>query len=195
MQLLIFDKKKIGVIVIIIGLMMVLISLEHHFDENIKTTSLLQNDIKSLKQYEVPNKNIYYKLPSEWSTEEEKFSGGEIIYHNGFISNNGELHGFVQVWNLRQDLKNFFQESKKVSETQNIISGYKLTEKDYNRDEGYKLVYNLVSKNKNKYKAYEYYIKDKDCFIRFAFYVNEDKFKENLPTNFETIVKSYVIKN
>ena len=31
-----------------------------------------------------------------------------------------DIHGYVDVWNLRQDLKKFLELSKEASETQNI---------------------------------------------------------------------------
>ena len=89
MKLIIIDKKKTGVFIIIVGLMLILFCLELNFEGRLKLTSLIQNNIKSLKLYKVTEKNITYKLPGEWTTQQEKFSGGELIYHNRFISNNG----------------------------------------------------------------------------------------------------------
>ena len=52
----------------------------------------------------------------------------------------------------------------------------------------------MITKAGNKYKAYEYFIKYNEIFLRFAFYMDETDFKENMPMNFETIVKTAEIK-
>ncbi|MBC8062539.1 MAG: hypothetical protein H7Y18_18005 [Clostridiaceae bacterium] len=194
MKLIIIDKKKTGVFMIIVGLMLVLFCLEVNFEGKLKLTSLIQNNISSLKLYNVTEKNITYKLPGEWATQQEKFSGGELIYHNRFISNKGDIHGYVDVWNLRQDLKIFLEQSREISKSQNIISGYKLADFYYNDRDGFKVVYSMTTKAGDKYKAYEYFIKCDESFIRFAFYVNQIEFKENMPMNFETIVKAVDIR-
>ena len=194
MKLIIVDRKKMGVFIIIIGLMLILFCLENNFEGRLKLTSLIQNNIKSLKLYKVTGKNITYKLPGEWSTQQENFSGGELIYHNKFTSEKGDIHGYVDVWNLRQDLKKFLEQSKEASENQNIINGYKIEDFYYNGRDGYKVTYNMTTSSGNKYKAYEYFIRYNEIFLRFAFYTKETDFKGNMPTNFETIVKTVEIK-
>ena len=42
-----------------------------------------------------------------WTTKEKKFSGDEIMYHNDFQSSDAVIHGFVEVWKSKQDLKHF----------------------------------------------------------------------------------------
>lgn len=194
MKLIIIDKKKTGVFIIIVGLMLILFCLGINFEGRLKLTSLIQNNIKSLRLYEVTGKNITYKLPGEWVTQQEKFSGGELIYHNRFISSKGDIHGYVDVWNLRQDLRKFLEGSKEASESQNIISKYKLEDFYCNGREGYKLIYDMITRAGDKYKAYEYFIKGNEVFLRFAFYTEESDFKESMPMNFETIVKTAELK-
>jgi len=194
MRFVIIDRKKTGVFLIIVGLMLILFCLELNFEGRLKFTSLIQSNIKSLKTYKFDEKNITYKLPGEWTAQQEHFSGGELIYHNRFISPKSDIHGYVDVWNLRQDLKIFLVQSKEASEAQNIITGYKLEDFYYDGRDGYKIVYNMITNAGSKYKAYEYFIKYNEVFLRFAFYVNEPDFKENMPMNFETIVKTAEIK-
>jgi len=194
MKLLIIDKKKTGVFMIIVGLMLILLCLEVNFEGRLKFTSLIQNNIKTLKLYKVTGKNITYKLPGEWKTQLENFPGGEILYHNRFVSSSGDIHGYVDVWNLRQDLKKFLEQSKQVSENQNNITGYTLEDFYYNGRDGYKIKYDMITREGIKYKAYEYFIKHNEIFLRFAFYITESDFNKNMPTSFETIVKTAEIK-
>ena len=78
MKLIIINRKRVGVTTIIIGLMLILLGFEKHFDARLKFAALMQNNINSLVQYEALNNKLTYKLPSEWSTKEQKFSGQEI---------------------------------------------------------------------------------------------------------------------
>ena len=188
MKLLIFNKKTTGIYIIIIGLMLVMLGAVNKFDERIKSTSLIYNNIKALKVYSIENIKYTYKLPKNWSTEEEKVSGEEIIYHNSFISNDGGLHGYVQVWKLRRDLENFIEDIKINSEVENRIYDYKVTNYNDSNIKGFKVVYKINTKNDN-YVAYEYFIKLKENFIRFSFYTKEKEFKESMENNYETLVK------
>ena len=188
MKLFIINKKTTGIYIIIIGLMLVMLGVENKFDERLKTTSLIYNNIKALKAYSIKDISYTYKLPKSWTTEEEKFPGGEIVYHNSFISNDGNLHGYVQVWQLRRDLENFIQDIKKNSEVENSIYEYKVSDYKYGNLKGFKVLYKIKTKNDN-YVAYEYFIKLKDNFIRFSFYTKEKDFKESMESNFETIVR------
>ncbi|MTK10824.1 MAG: hypothetical protein F8N39_01505, partial [Clostridiaceae bacterium] len=60
MKLIIINRKRLGVTVIIIGLMFVLLGLEKKFDAGLKFTALIQNNISSLQKYEALDKKLSY---------------------------------------------------------------------------------------------------------------------------------------
>lgn len=190
MKLIIINKKRLGVTIIIIGLMLVLLGFEKYFDARLKFAALMQNNINSLVQYEALNNKLSYKLPSEWSTKEQKFSGQEILYHNDFKTKDSKIHGFIEVWNLKQDLKNFLKESKKVSSEQNLYKQYSMNPININNRDGYLVNYTMITSSDVAYKGYEYFVNDDGKFFRFAFFVREDNFKENMPTIFRAIVQT-----
>lgn len=190
MKLIIINKKRLGVTIIIIGLMLVLLGFEKHFDARLKFAALMQNNINSLVQYEALDNKLSYKLPSEWSTKEQKFSGQEILYHNDFKTKDSKIHGFIEVWNLKQDLKNFLKESKKVSSEQNLYKQYSMSPININNRDGYLVNYTMITSSDVAYKGYEYFVNDDGKFFRFAFFVREDNFKENMPTIFRAIVQT-----
>lgn len=195
MKLIIFDRKKIGIFIVIIGLMMALVGIERQFDEKLQTTSLLQNNIKSLKEYKILNNKIKYKLPEEWHTEEDQSLEGELLYNNVFFSRSAGIHGFIKVWNGGENLINFIEENRINSETENKINNYEMFYKNYNERKAYKIRYKLIENNKSEYNVYEYYINCNNYIVEFAFFIREHDFKENMPTNFDIIVKSLEIKN
>ena len=192
MRFIVINRKRLGVTAIMLGLMVVLFGFGKNFDERLKQASLIYNDINSLVKYEGLNKTFSYKLPAEWSTSEEKLSGGEVVYSNSFTSKDQVIHGFVQVWNYAGDLKTFLEKSKEVTfkPQSTKYKDYSITEININNNKGYLLKYTVDTGNKKYYKGYEYFIKDTGRFFRFSFFVSEDKFRETMPNIFETIVKT-----
>lgn len=190
MKLIIINRKRVGVTTIIIGLMLILLGFEKHFDARLKFAALMQNNINSLVQYEALNNKLTYKLPAEWSTQEQKFSGQEIIYHNDFKTNDSKIHGFVEVWNLNKDLKTFLAESKKISSEQNLYTKYNISPIKINNRDGYLIHYTIINSSDVAYVGYEYFIKSEGKFFRFSFFIREGNFKENMPIIFRAIVQT-----
>lgn len=194
MRIIVLNKKRIGVTVIIIGLMLILFGVESKFDSVIKQTALMQSNIYSLKEYEALNKTLTYKLPSDWTTITQNFGGNEIVYHNNFQSVDGKIHGFVEVWNINEDLKSFLEKSKEVSESQNVIKKYSMIPININGKTGYEVRYTMITRNNVPYNGYEYFINDNNSFVRFSFFVRESNLKENMDTIFRTIVETLEYK-
>lgn len=191
MRVVVLNRRKIGVTVIIIGLMLVLFGLEKKFDGRLKYVALMQNNINSLKEYQGLDKKFSYKLPSEWQTKEEKLGGNEIIYHNNFTSEDAIIHGIIEVWDMNVDLKNFLEKSKEISEKYNSFKDYNITPIKINKDDGYLVSYTMETSPGVYYKSYEYFIKEDSKFFRFSFFVREPNFKETMPTIFKTIVETF----
>ncbi len=171
--------------------MFTMFGMQKFFKDEINYTSLMQNNINSLKEYVIMKGEATYHLPEEWVTKEERFPGEEVIYHNNFQSKDLKIHGFVQVWNLKEDLINFLKKSEKVSKEQNTILDYKLQPIKIGKDEWYFIEYIIENSYGVKYKSYEYFKKNDDKLIRFSFFVLEDNFKENMPTVFKTIIQTF----
>lgn len=189
MKVVVADRKKIGIMLIISGLMILLLFIEVNFQQRLKLTSLIQNGMHSLKEYNAMNGKFTYKLPEEWSTEEKNFGGGEIIYHNGFKSKDAKIYGYVQVWQLNEELKSFLENSKIISEKQNTYKNYSIKPTSINGKTAYLVDYTVLNGNDVYYKGTEYFIKIKNGFIRFAFYIREDNYKEDLNMVFKTLVE------
>ncbi|MBL4936062.1 hypothetical protein JK636_09835 [Clostridium sp. YIM B02515] len=191
MRLIILNRKRLGVTVIIIGLMLVLFGLEKKFDGRLRYVALMQNNIYSLTKYDVPELNFSYKLPKEWTTQKQSFGGDEIVYHNDFSSEDASIHGFVQVWNIKEDLKSFLDKSNELNKQYAQYTDYNITPIVVKNHDGYLVTYTMKTSETAKYKGYEYFIKDKGKFFRFTFYVRDVNFKENMPTIFKTIVETF----
>ncbi|CAB1254279.1 conserved hypothetical protein [Clostridiaceae bacterium BL-3] len=194
MKVLFINKRKLGVTIIIIGLMTILFGLEKNFDVKLKFTALMQNDIKSLTQYSGLKNRLKYKLPSNWDCRVQDIFGDEIVYHSNFKSADGKINGFVQVWNLKGNLKIFLQNSRIISEKQNLYKSYNMSRININGRNGYLVEYIITKEIGDSYRGIEYFIEEGKQFCRFSFFVKDMDFKENMPTIFETIVKTLEYK-
>ena len=192
MKVIVLNRKRIGVTIIIIGLMLVLVGAEIQLSQRLKMTALMQSGLESLKQYSIKNSNLSYKLPEDWEISEEDFGGGEILYHSNFISRDSNVYGFVELWNSKQrDLKTFIESSKASAYKPERVRDYKYKPVKVSGEPGYLLTYNATTPSGKNVKAYEYFVDNGSTFFRMAFYINNDNFKENMPTIFEALVNNY----
>lgn len=194
MKVIFIDKKKTTVFIIILILMTSMFAFQKIINNNMKMTSLMQSNIKDLKEYKALDGVIEYKLPEDWITEEKKFEGSEIIYHNEFQSKDLKVHGFMQIWDIDYNIKEFLENSKTISEKQNKISDYTMENIDVNNNPAYYISYTIYNKQGKSFKCREYFLNKDNKIIRFSFFVKEDKFKENMPTIFKNIVSTLKYK-
>ena len=195
MKVLIINKKRFGVTIIIIGLMLILFGLEKNFENRLKIAALIHNNVSSFKEYNILEGEISYKLPSNWKCTEEFINGEELIYNNRFIDEQKNMHGFIQLWNYKGNLKTFIKCSKDISEKQQIhYTKYNVIPIDINNMKGYLVRYSILKENK-EYVAYEYFLKLQERVLRVSFFTEERYYQESIETVFNTIVKSIYYKD
>ncbi|URZ01966.1 hypothetical protein [Clostridium felsineum] len=190
MKFIVVDGRKLGAIIVVVGLMLVLFGIGNNFNDKIRSTAYIQSNLGQLKEYKVNELGLSYMLPEKWETETEKFSGGEILYHNNFTDKASGINGFVEVWNIKQDLKTFLNNSKNASIKQNVVENYKLQSVTMSVGQGYFVQYIIKDKYEKGYVANEYFIKSGKNFVRFAFYVEQDKYKSSMQPVFKAIVET-----
>lgn len=190
MKIVTISRKKLGIAIILIGIMVLILGFSKSLEGRLKLTSLIQNDINSLSEYTELNGRVKYKLPSEWQVRQQNIFGDEILCHTDFKSKDDKINGFFQVWKLDGDLKTFLKNSKMISDKQNLYKYYSL--KDINLDgrKGYLLKYDITKPVGSSYIGEEYFIKNDNEFYRFSFFVKEDDFKKNMSDTFRTIVET-----
>jgi hypothetical protein len=194
MRVIVLNKKRLGVTAIIIGLMLVRLGFERKFDDRLKTTALMYSDINSLTKYEGLDHTFSYKLPGEWRTSIKNLGSSEVIYHNDFNSKDDVVHGFVEVWNLREDLKSFLQRSMTSAYKPPKYKEYDMSPITIGNHEGYLISYNQDVGRGNYYKGHEYFFSKDGKMYRFSFFVREANYKESMSTVFQTIVKTLIVK-
>lgn len=187
MRLLVVERKKIGVIFVLIGLMIFIFCIGLKLDNKMRSVAFIQSNLGALKEYNINEYKMDYKLPDKWSTNIENFVGQGVVYHNNFQSNDGNINGFVQAWKYSGDLEKFINSntSKLNKESQNFkISGINI-----NDSKAYSITYRMNYKN-NTFNAFEYFIKEDNVFIRFAFYVKDKGMNVNTKSVLKAIVET-----
>ena len=150
---------------------------------------------QALKKYSALQGKFEFYLPTDWTTMEETFSGGEIIYNIFFTSKDKKVHGFVQVWDINKPLKQFIDESKQAAVGVIDFKYYKVKEIIINNNKGYLLDYSRKNNNNNYIKSYETFIEGSNKRIyRASFFVEEKTWKPNYIILFNRITRSFVIK-
>lgn len=195
MKVIILDRKKAEILIILILLMFSLFGIGKIFQDKLGAVSLMQNDIDVLKEYKIYDNSVTYKLPDKWETKMKNFQGKEIVYHNDFKTKDFKINGFVQVWRLQnKNLREFLDDSKKISEEQNIIKNYEISPVKIKDMQGYLVKYDIKTGNNIYYTANEYFLIFDNEFIRFSFFVKEKDYKENVEALFYSIVNTINIE-
>ncbi len=143
------------------------------------------------KTYSALDGTFKYQLPEAWTTREESFSGGEVVYHMYFLSKDKLISGYVQVWKLNQPLKQFIDVSKnaaagaadfKFLNTKEIMSG--------NRP-GYLLEYSRPNAGGDYYRGYEAFVQGSGNKVyRISFFVLERDWKNHYPILFDRMINA-----
>lgn len=157
----------------------------------IETSGRLTKEDVQYKEFKGLNGTFTYKLPSDWRTVEQNFGGGEVMYHNDFTSKDGNLRGYVQLWNLNKPLINFIKEGQKGLDSTVTFKYYTVEPIKIDGKEGYVLQYSKRDQNNKYFKAFEVFILEKDnIFCRFAFYMDEPQWKDEYREYFLNIAAS-----
>ncbi|MFA9397265.1 MAG: hypothetical protein ACERKV_03250 [Clostridiaceae bacterium] len=190
MNSIVLNKKRLGVILIITGLMVLLLCFSKIFDEKIKVAALVQNNISDLKKYSALDGKLTYKLPNNWNTEAWDFTGNEILYHNDFYSSDSKIFGFIEVWNLHENVESFLIKSEENSKIQNEILSYNRSKIKIKDKDIYLVKYKLKSDNGMVYIAFEYFIPKDNGFVRMTFYTREDNYNETQGAIYEALLNT-----
>lgn len=151
-------------------------------------------DIK-YKEYSGLNGTFTYKMPANWKVEEQKFGGGEVMYHSDFWSEDRKVYGYVEVWNLNKPLIDFIKQGQKSAVGIISFKYYTIEPVKINGRQGYILQYSRKTDGNKYVKAFEVFIMDEDSkFHRFAFYMDEQLWKDEYRDFFLNIAASAKLK-
>lgn len=180
--------RKVGLAIIMAGLMIVIIGIGKYFEDSLKIATLTQNNMIEFKEYTAFNGSIRYKLPSDWLTTETE--EGEGLYINEFISANAEIYGVVEVDKMTCEFEEAMNTFK--SEITDMgISDIKTHEVMVKDVPAQLLEYNFKFNEKKVKKTFEYYLPYGEYIVKVSFTVNDNKVKENTRVVLENIVETF----
>ncbi|NEU04030.1 hypothetical protein [Clostridium senegalense] len=182
-----FDRKKTGLAIIMVGLMIMVIGIGNFFQDKLKETTLTQNNISSFKIYKI-NETINYSLPDTWINSEGKASN-DIEYNSEFISEDGVIKGNIKLY------KDEFKQNELLKEhSENLkslgIKEYKRRTVKLKNGKGTLIEYKNQLSDNRVYRNYDYIINLNDKNIVVNFYMDDKSYKENTPTLLDKIVKN-----
>ncbi|MGB7604180.1 MAG: hypothetical protein WBL93_01760 [Lutisporaceae bacterium] len=192
-------KRALVLIVGIVILALFIASVYYAFNpiaETFKNSIEYQKaERQFLKKYTALQDKFEFMLPSTWSTMEQTFSGGEIIYSLAFMSDDKKTHGIVQVWDIDKPLKQFIDESKESAVGVVDFKYYRVKEIKSNQNKGYLLDYSRRTDQDKYVRAYEAFIEGANNRIyRVSFFVNEENWKSQYIILFNRIIRALTIK-
>ncbi|MGI6778720.1 MAG: PsbP-related protein [Acetivibrionales bacterium] len=151
--------------------------------------SLKKPEKQEFSSYKSLKGKFSFNYPSAFYLDEKEFSGTDILYHIDFREQSKETFGFVQVWNLPYDLKDFLEKSKQSS-----TLNYKYFEAKsikVNGLPGYYWNYSLQSGDDKYYKGNEVFLSKGDLMYRISFFMPENNWNKNQSKIFWRMVKSF----
>ena len=189
MKILIVDKKKLGVIFVVMGLMIFIFCIGIKLDNRIRATAFIQSNLGELKKYSSNEYKLSYKLPIKWQASRESFNGEEIGYYNNFSDIDEGINGFVQIWDYPGSFEDFLQMNKKISDTENKVENFNVSNLNIDNEKTCLITYEGDSHG-DSYHAFEYFINEDGNFVKFCFYIKDNKFSANIPSIFKAIAET-----
>lgn len=174
------------------NLQVVNVYYNEHLDTNaIQTNTNFKKPLtQKFTNYNSVKGHFSFQYPSAFSLNEQDFVGSEILYHIDFADRSQtNAHGFVQVWNLPYNLKDFLERSKTTS-SQNY-EYFQSTPIKVNNNPGYLWDYAVIGKDGKNTKASEVFFKKDNRMYRISYFVPEGLWNKTQSDVFWKMVSSF----
>lgn len=186
--------KKIGLALILVGLMIVIIGFGKYFEESLKVATLTQNNMVNFKEYEILEGEIKYKLPMNWICAEKVSRSSSEIYKNEFISEDTNIYGSIEVVSGANGVEEVMEQC--LAEIKDMgINKYDRDTLKINNKNVETVEYDINFTNNSIKHAYEYYVPYENNMVKVTFIISDEKSKENTNVVFENIVKTFSFDN
>ncbi|WP_346937122.1 hypothetical protein [Clostridium sp.] len=184
------NMRKLGLAIILAGLMIVILGFGKYFEESLRTATLTQNSMVEFKQYDILDGKIKYKLPSSWLTTIRENKDGKNVYLNEFVSEDANTYGSIELINSVEGVEAIIDKCIADVEGMGIKDYKKEKVKIDNRELDY-IQYDLKSSKDNIKRTYEYYVPYDDYVAKITFIISDKKTRENTQVVFENIVETF----
>lgn len=183
------NRKQLGVTIVLICLMGLLFVGQRIFNERFQSISLMNNNITDFTEYTDKDKEISFKLPSQWENSDRSLPGNYITYYKSFSDSSLGITGYVQLINYKGDDKALIEKDKEYIEGE--IGNYSLDSYQSKNYKGYKASFIVTGENKRETFYDVYYLKIKgEKLVKLSFMVDGKYYKTNYQDIFKVLVDS-----
>lgn len=188
------NKKRLGIIIIIIGLIMILLGFESLFHKNIKNAVFVENDMGRLQEQIILDGDVAYSMPNDWIREEKEPEKNHILYHSDFTWNDYRIKGYIEVWQNNIALDTFMTSTKSTALRNKEYKNYDSRKTKISSMDAYEVSY-IQNDNEESYDTYEYYINGEDYVIKLIFLTPENVSNKSYTSVFKALAEKIVMKN
>ena len=188
------NKKRLGITIIVIGLIMILLGVESLLHKNIRNAVFVENDMGKLQEQSVLDGEILYSLPDDWVIEEKKSEKNYILYHSDFAWNDDKIKGYIEIWQNNIALDTFMSNTKNTALQNQEYKNYDSRKTKISSMDAYEVSY-IKQDNGKSYDTYEYYMNGKNYVAKLIFLTPENVSNKSYISVFKTLAERIVMKN
>ena len=189
-----FNRKQIGITLILLGLMAVMISGGEIFKDKLREVALMEADMNIMKEVSNDQPKVTFDIPEDWTISTKPYTSNNLIYYSEYTSRESTLNGYIKVFTSEEDISEMIKNDKRMVKASYRLEDYK-TENIKARDKSAHLVsYIFYNEKKEAFYAKEYYVKDRKNTIKMCFHITQDSYKDNMLIAFQTILESFRIE-
>ncbi|WP_426348126.1 hypothetical protein ACPWSR_10160 [Alloiococcus sp. CFN-8] len=189
-----FNRKQLGITLILLGLMAVMISGGEIFKDKLKEVALMEADMNIMKDISNDQPKVSFSVPEGWDVSAMPYTSNNLRYYSEYTSRENTINGYVKVFISEEDVLEMIKRDKIVIKASYRLEDYK-TEMVKIGDSNANLVsYLFYNENKEGFVAKEYYLMDKKNLVKMCFYTSKDSYKDNMLIAFQTILESFRIE-
>lgn len=186
------NKKQLIVTGILLSLMISLSLIQELFNKNFEKVVLINSGINSFKEYNIDDSNCIISLPCEWLVIQNADKDQYISDVLNFADKDNKLTGSLQIINTKEQVDIFAERDCRNQSLE--YSNLKIMPYKNKNMIGVLSTYKTSVINGYNYKNECYYLQlGEDKIAKILFNVNQNYYKDNIKTIFNSIISSIEI--
>jgi len=189
-----FNRKQLGITLILLGLMAVMISGGEIFKNKLKEVALMEADMNIMKDISNDQPKVSFSVPEGWDVSTKPYTSNNLRYYSEYTSRENTINGYVKVFISEVDVLEMIKRDKIVIKASYRLEDYKIETVKIGDSNANLVSYLFYNENKEGFVAKEYYLMDKENLVKMCFYTSKDSYKDNMLIAFQTILESFRIE-
>jgi hypothetical protein len=177
-------RKIVGVLFVVLAFVMLLLSLNSKVDMSVFKVN------SDFLTYKDKSGMFSFEYPKGYTITKKELNSQDVIKHVEFQDAVSGVHGFVQVWNLKEPLKEFLEGSQKYAVGNLNFKYNKLSPIKVNGIDGYQINSSRMGNDDKYYKTKDTFFKVGNFMYRLSFSQEEDLWNNKVDK-----IQQYMLKN